>query len=281
MNAVHELLRRAEAVGLRLWLEGERIRYRGPDTPEVRALLVELRQHRQAVLEALQGRAAPPTPQPTGPLLDHALSMGAHPPCKFTLRESEDVEGDCQLMARIASLIGEFPGQEPVVMTIVTLDGRRRRFLWRARATRELRRELSRLLREMAAPALEGLPPHGPDYCARCRPVPGFEALPYRLCRRRGKAVLVRHISDPQRHVLRLPEPSVCVEVGVWQAAQADMLVVKFAARGWGWQRREVIEREAEVIDRGYGRQLRIPLRALRREWWQEPLAGGEGHALP
>lgn len=155
-----ELVRRARALGLELALApGGQLRYRGPNTPEVQELLAQLREHKAEVLLALRADRgfvgdrnlqippAPGHPGPVSPLTAAALSQGAHPPCKFTLRETADEEADCQLMARIAQLLSEFPGQDPIVMTIVTLDGRRRRFLWRASVTRELRWGLARLLR--------------------------------------------------------------------------------------------------------------------------------------
>lgn len=165
---VHELLRRAQALGLALTpIEGGHLRIQGPDSPEARELLEELREHKEEVLLALQAGggavgdtdsrphhplAVLATPRPLRPLVDFALSQGARPPCKFTLRETADEEADCQLVARIAQLLSEFPGQDPIVMAIVTLDGRRRRFLWRASVTRELRLGLARLLREWARP---------------------------------------------------------------------------------------------------------------------------------
>lgn len=165
MSKGQELIERARALGLELTLApGGRIRYRGPSNPEVRTLLLELREHKAEVLLALQaggefvGDGNPQTPQAMAtpwsvrPLLAAALSQGARPPCRFTLRETADEEADCQLVARIAQLLSEFPGQDPVVMTIVTLDGRRRRFLWRASVTRELRWGLARLLRGWPPP---------------------------------------------------------------------------------------------------------------------------------
>jgi hypothetical protein len=214
--------------------------------------------------------------QALGPLASYALSLGALPPLRFTLRETEDEEADAALMARVAELLREFPGQQAVVMTIVCLDGRRRRLLWRAEASGGLRRALARLLRERALARLEGWPPHGPAYCSRCQPVLGFETWPYRVCRRRRKLVLVRHVSDPSRHLLRLPEPSVCIEEAIWQAHPYDALVVQLGGRGWGWQWREKLAQHVRVEDRGHGPQVAVPLRLLRLEWWQ-PGLGEEG----
>jgi hypothetical protein len=273
-----ELVERARALGLVLTPEpGGRLRVRGPDTPETRAVLEELRRHKAEVLQVLtggtaEGRVGLPAPSALGPLASYALSLGALPPLKFTLRETEDEEGDARFMARVAELLREFPGQQAVVMTIVTLDGRRLRFLWRAEASRGLRYALARLLREHALGRLEGEPPHGPAYCSRCQPISHFETWPYRACRRRKKLVLVRHVSDPSRHLLRLPEPSVCIEEAIWQAHPYDALVVQLGGRGWGWQWWERLAQHVQVVDRGHGRQVAVPLRLLRLEWWQPGL---------
>jgi len=270
-----ELMGRARALGLVLKPEpGGRLRVRGPDTPETRAVLEELRRCKAEVLALLAGRSeeSRESPRPLGPLASCALSLGALPPLRFTLRETGDEAADGALMARVGELLREFPGRQAVVMTIVTLDGRRRRFLWRAEVSRDLRRALARLLREPALARLGSEPPHGPDYCSRCQPISHFETWPYRVCRRRKKLVLVRHVSDPGRHLLRLPEPSVCIEEAIWQARPYDALVVQLAGRGWGWQWWEKLAQHVQEVDRGHGRQVMVPLRLLRLEWWQPGL---------
>jgi hypothetical protein len=153
---VRELLERARAAGLTLTPEpGGKLRVRGPNTQEARAILDELRRHKAEVLQALtrgttEGEGGRPSPSPLGPLASYALSLGALPPLKFTLRETEDEEADARLMARVSETLKEFSGTQPVIMTVHTLDGRRRRFLWRAEASRGLRFALARLLREHA-----------------------------------------------------------------------------------------------------------------------------------
>ena len=285
MPTVVELVERARALGLVLTHEpGGRLRVRGPDTPETRAVLEELRQHKAEVLQVLtggtaEGRVNLPAPSTLGPLASHALSLGALPPLRFTLRETEDEEADARFMARVAELLREFPGQQAVVMTVVALDGRRRRFLWRAEASRSLRFALARLLRERALARLAMEPPHGPAYCLRCQPISHFETWPYRVCRRRKKLVMVRHVSDPSRHLLRLPEPSVCIEEAIWGAHPYDALVVQLGGRGWGWQWWEKLAQHVQVVDRGHGPQVAVPLRLLRLEWWQPGLGENLRHA--
>jgi hypothetical protein len=279
MPTAVELVERARELGLVLKPEpGGRLRVRGPDTPETRAVLEELRRCKAEVLALLAkwGEESRESPRPLGPLGSYALSLGALPPLRFTLRETGDEAADGALMARVGELLREFPGRQAVAMTIVTLDGRRRRFLWRAEASRGLRRALARLLREPALARLGSEPPHGPDYCSPCQPISHFETWPYRVCRRRKKLVLVRHVSDSGRHLLRLPEPSVCIEEAIWQARSYDALVVQLAGRGWGWQWWEKLAQHVQEVDRGHGRQVMVPLRLLRLEWWQ-PRLGEEG----
>lgn len=73
------------------------------DIAEARILLEALRVHREAGVWALQGDGYPPVPRPVRLLLNHALGLRAspRPPCKFTVREMEDVDRDCRFMARI------------------------------------------------------------------------------------------------------------------------------------------------------------------------------------
>lgn len=148
MSKGQELIERARALGLELEpAPGGRIRYLGPSSPEVRALLEELREHRAEVLLALQdgggfvGNRNLQTPLPVSPR------------CRFTLKETADVDADRQLMAAVAALISQYPGDDPVVMTIVALDGSRQRLLWRAEVTAALRRRLAGLLLERAGRA--------------------------------------------------------------------------------------------------------------------------------
>jgi hypothetical protein len=157
-----ELLRRARELGLTLTPEGDRLRVKGPDSPEARELLRELRVHKAELLHLLK------LPRPVSPLAAYALELGARAPLKFTLRESEDEAEDSRLMAKVKAIIDEFPGQDAIVMTVVTLEGRRRRFLWRAESSKGLRFALAALLRERALSQRALLPPHGLAYCPRC-----------------------------------------------------------------------------------------------------------------
>lgn len=144
MTTVVDLLRRARELGLTLRVDGGRLVVRGRRTPEVDALLADMRAHSAELIRLLQ------PPCPASPLVAAALGMGARPALKFTVHESEDETEDAKFMARLAALLAEFPGRDAVVMTIVTLEGRRRRFLWRAAACPGLRRTLAGLLRERA-----------------------------------------------------------------------------------------------------------------------------------
>ncbi|MCS7277005.1 MAG: hypothetical protein NZ695_08345 [Dehalococcoidia bacterium] len=144
MTATLDLLRRARQLGLTLRVDGGRLVVRGKRTPEVDALLRDMRPHAAELVRLLQ------PPRSASPLVAAALELGARPPLKFTVLETSDEAADSRFMARVAALLAEFPGQDAVVMTVRTLDGRRRRFLWRAAACPGLRRALAGLLRERA-----------------------------------------------------------------------------------------------------------------------------------
>ncbi len=69
------------------------------------------------------------------------------PAVRFTMRETDDVAGDVALLRRIHAVIAEHqPGENLVILTVKTLDGRRRSLGWRAVATPELRRGIARVL---------------------------------------------------------------------------------------------------------------------------------------
>ncbi len=53
-NAVATLLEQARSAGVELWMEGDRLRYRAPKEARVDALLSDVKQHRDAVILALQ-----------------------------------------------------------------------------------------------------------------------------------------------------------------------------------------------------------------------------------
>ncbi len=89
-------------------------------------------------------------PGRVAPLVAYALRLGARPAMRLTVREGEDERADAAFVARLAELLGEFPGRDVVVLSVRTLDGRRLRLLWRAQVTRELRLAVARLLRERA-----------------------------------------------------------------------------------------------------------------------------------
>ncbi|MCS7276630.1 MAG: hypothetical protein NZ695_06425 [Dehalococcoidia bacterium] len=144
MTTALDLLRRAHELGLTLRVDGGRLVVRGRRTPEVDALLADMRAHSAELIRLLQ------PPCPASPLVAAALGMGARPALKFTVAETPDEAEDARFLARIAALLAEFPGRDAVVMTIRTLDGRRRRFLWRAAACPGLRRAVAGLLRERA-----------------------------------------------------------------------------------------------------------------------------------
>ena len=138
-----QVLEQASKAGIAIWCEGELLHYRAPDTPEAAALLEELRQHKAEVLAAL------------GPGV---------PVIRFTLRETEDVEGDVAFLRRIVDTLREYPGGNRIICTIRGLPtcphedhpllecGQRCKHVveWRALATPQLRRRLADLLRQRA-----------------------------------------------------------------------------------------------------------------------------------
>jgi hypothetical protein len=78
------------------------------------------------------------------------MAMGARPAIAVTLRESHEVESDMALLRSIVDLLRAYPGEEVLLMRIVTLGGERRSFLWKVEACRELRLALASLLRARA-----------------------------------------------------------------------------------------------------------------------------------
>lgn len=74
-----------------------------------------------------------------------ALEMGAQPYCRLTLWETEDEEGDQQVMALVAQALCSSPGRQAVAVVVRALDGRRHRFLFRAEVMDELRQRLAEL----------------------------------------------------------------------------------------------------------------------------------------
>jgi hypothetical protein len=89
-------------------------------------------------------------PQPAGALVRAAMAMGARPAIAVTLRESHEVESDMALLRSIVDLLRAYPGEDVLLMRIVTLGGERRSFLWKVEACRELRLALASLLRARA-----------------------------------------------------------------------------------------------------------------------------------
>jgi hypothetical protein len=78
------------------------------------------------------------------------MAMGARPAIAVTLRESHEVESDMALLRSIVDLLRAYPGEDVLLMRIVTLGGERRSFLWKVEACRELRLALASLLRARA-----------------------------------------------------------------------------------------------------------------------------------
>ena len=89
-------------------------------------------------------------PQPAGALVRAAMAMGARPAIAVALRETHEVESDMALLRSIVDLLRAYPGEDVLLMRIVTLGGERRSFLWRVEACRELRLALASLLRAQA-----------------------------------------------------------------------------------------------------------------------------------
>ena len=65
---------------------------------------------------------------------------------RFTVSETADVVGDVAFLHRVRHPLDEFPGQNRILMRIVTLDGQRPVVEWRAYASRALRLALGYLL---------------------------------------------------------------------------------------------------------------------------------------
>jgi len=78
------------------------------------------------------------------------MAMGARPAIAVTLRESHEVESDMALLRSIVDLLRAYPGEDVLLMRIVTLGGERCSFLWKVEACRELRLALASLLRARA-----------------------------------------------------------------------------------------------------------------------------------
>jgi hypothetical protein len=89
-------------------------------------------------------------PQLAGTLVRTAVAMGARPAIGLTLRESHGVEGNIALLRSIVDLLRAYPGEDVLLMRIVTLDGERHFFVWKVEACRELRLALASLLRAQA-----------------------------------------------------------------------------------------------------------------------------------
>jgi hypothetical protein len=132
------LLAEARAAGLTVRAERGKLIVRGPKTLEPLALRVL--EQKGAVMQAL---CAPST----SPLAEWAASAPGMPKVCFTLRETDDSGTDAAWLQRIRKLIEEHqPGNNRIVMTIFTLDGRKVYAEWRAVASRELRTDIARIL---------------------------------------------------------------------------------------------------------------------------------------
>lgn len=81
-----------------------------------------------------------------------AMSMGARPAIRLTLRETTNEASDLGLLRSVVDLVHAYPGNDILLLTVVTLDGERHRFMWRVGACRELRFLLASLLAAWAGP---------------------------------------------------------------------------------------------------------------------------------
>lgn len=149
---------RARLAGIRVLGETPdgRLRLSVPSTPQARAVFAAMQRRRDQVRRgvALGYHRERPWDAATtacGPVVEEALRLGARPACKMTVRESADVEADREWLSRVARTIEESPGDDWLLMRIVTLDGRRVRLGWRCGVTRELRGRLATLLAERAS----------------------------------------------------------------------------------------------------------------------------------
>jgi hypothetical protein len=100
--------------------------------------------------ERKPSRSSMCSPRPAGSLVRAAMAMGARPAIAVTLRESHEVESDMALLRSIVDLLRAYPGEDVLLMRIVTLGGERCSFLWKVEACRELRLALASLLRARA-----------------------------------------------------------------------------------------------------------------------------------
>lgn len=81
-------------------------------------------------------------------LLSHALALGARPRLRLFLEETDDAEKDIARARPLFEALASHPGREAVLVTIQTLDGKRRQVLFRCRVDRGLIAAVGQALRQ-------------------------------------------------------------------------------------------------------------------------------------
>jgi len=129
-------------VGERLLIDAPR----GALTQELRSAIAE---NKPGLIRELRRRPASAEQKSANSLMEYAADRA--PAVRFTLRETEDIVHDIQLMNRVRRVIQEHqPGGNHIYLTIRTLDGRRVTVEWRALASRSLRLGIGSVLARAA-----------------------------------------------------------------------------------------------------------------------------------
>ena len=124
-------------------------------TPEVEAIVQELRLHKYDVLALLTARTLGEAAS-LRRLMEREASPTT-PLSRFTMRETEDVVTDVMWLCRIHRLIEEHqPGEGKVIMAIPKVDGRVVHVEWTAQCGRSLRLAIGSVLARRAKRARKG-----------------------------------------------------------------------------------------------------------------------------